>query len=78
MSANPSTPAAAPVRLRGGLLLFVAFMVAPAFIATAIVGGAWAVSDEVYAAERVGASASADAPQVAPWKSTLVGICPLH
>jgi len=50
-------------------------MVAPAIVAFAIVLGAWAVSDEVYAAE---AAPSDEAAEVAEWKTTLVGICPIH
>ncbi len=64
----PTTP-----RLSGGLIVFMVIMVLPAFVASAIVLGAWAVSAEVYAAE-----AGASSAEVAPWKSTLVGICPIH
>ncbi|MGE3856345.1 MAG: hypothetical protein AB7G21_05265 [Dehalococcoidia bacterium] len=71
-------PTPEPVRLSGGLIAFIAFMVAPAFLAAAIVLGAWAVSDEVYAAERAAASGDANAAPVAEWKTTLVGICPIH
>ena len=67
-----------PIRLSPGLLAFIALMVAPAIIATAIVAGAWAVSDEVYAAEAAARSGSAAAPPVAEWKIALVGICPIH
>jgi len=64
--------------MTGGLIAFVALMVAPAVLATAIVLGAWAVSDEVYAAERAAASGAPGAPDVAQWKTTLVGVCPIH
>ena len=73
----PARHAPEPVRLSPGLVAFVAVMVAPAVIATAIVTTAWAVSDEVYAAERVAASTGGP-PPVAAWKSTVVVICPIH
>lgn len=67
-----------PVRMTAGLAAFIALMVAPAVIASAIVLGAWLVSDEVYAAERAAASGDTNAQPVAEWKATLVGICPIH
>ena len=76
MITQPSRPE--PVRMTAGLLAFIAFMVAPAFLAAAIVLGAWAVSDEVYAAERAATSGAPGAAPVAEWKTTLVGICPIH
>ncbi|MDA0302349.1 MAG: hypothetical protein O2822_07455 [Chloroflexi bacterium] len=75
---QPTSGSPAPVRLTAGLIAFIAFMVAPAIIATAIVLTAWVVSDEVYAAERAAASGSASAEPVAEWKTTVVGICPIH
>jgi len=62
-------------RLTGGLAAFLAIMVLPALFAFVVVLGAWAVSDEVYAAERAAAPGSAP---VAAWKTTLVGLCPIH
>ena len=68
-------PEAAPApRLTPGLVAFIGIMVAPALVAFAIVLGAWAVSDEVYAAE----SETAGTSEVAEWKTMLVGICPIH
>lgn len=67
-----------PVRLSGGLIAFMAFMVLPALVAFAIVLGAWAVSDEVYAAERDASTSVTNTPTVAAWKTTLVVICPIH
>ncbi|MSQ30302.1 MAG: hypothetical protein EXR68_07445 [Dehalococcoidia bacterium] len=75
--AAPSEPPR-PVRLSGGLIAFMAFMVLPALVAFAIVLGAWAVSDEVYAAERAPSAGAPNAPAVAAWKTTLVLICPIH
>jgi hypothetical protein len=74
---NQSAPGPAPIRLTGGLIAFIAVMVAPAVLATAIVLTAWIVSDEVYAAEQAAASGGSAAP-VAEWKTTVVGICPIH
>jgi len=59
--------------MTAGLVAFIGLMVAPALVAFAIVLGAWIVSDEVYAAE----AAEGDVA-VAEWKTTLVGICPIH
>lgn len=67
-----------PVRLTAGLVAFVALMVAPAVIASAIVFGAWLVSDEVYAAERAATSGDVSAAPVAEWKTALVAVCPIH
>lgn len=74
------TPQPAPTRvpLTAGLVAFVALMVAPAVIASAVVLGAWLVSDEVYAAERAAASGDTSAASVAEWKTALVGVCPIH
>ena len=70
----PDSAATPSPRLTPGLLAFIGVMVAPARVAFAIVLGAWAVSDEVYAAE----SDPAGTAEVAEWKTTLVGICPIH
>lgn len=70
----PESAATPSPRLSPGLLAFIGVMVAPALVAFAIVLGAWAVSDEVYAAE----SEPSGASEVAEWKTTLVGICPIH
>ncbi|MEX2446082.1 MAG: hypothetical protein WD734_01995 [Dehalococcoidia bacterium] len=67
---------ARPFHLTRGFVAFASVMVLPALLATAIVLGAWLVSDEVYAAETT--APSADAAPVAEWKTTLVGICPIH
>lgn len=67
-----------PVRLSGGLIAFRAFMVLPALVAFAVVLGAWAVSDEVYAAQRETPAGASNTPTVAAWKTTLVLICPIH
>ncbi len=79
MTAGPGTPSPTPVvRLSGGLVAFIAVMVLPAVVSLAVVGGAWAVSDEVYAAERAASTAPGNAAPVAPWKTTLVAVCPIH
>jgi hypothetical protein len=70
----PDSDATPSPRLTPGLIAFIGVMVAPALLAFAIVLGAWAVSDEVYAAE----SEPPGTSDVAEWKTTLVGICPIH
>lgn len=70
----PDTETTPSPRLTPGLVAFIGVMVAPALVAFAIVLGAWAVSDEVYAAE----SEPTGTAEVAEWKTTLVGICPIH
>ncbi len=76
MSAEARMPGEPPARPRmtAGLVAFIGLMVGPAIVAFAIVLGAWAVSDEVYAAE----AAPSSGAEVAEWKTTLVGICPIH
>lgn len=71
--------AAQPVELTRGFVAFIGAMVVPAILALAIFLGAWAVSGEVYAAEAAaeGGTANDDA-EVAEWKQSLVGICPIH
>jgi len=71
---TPSNEPPARPRLTAGLAAFIGLMVAPALVAFAIVLGAWAVSDEVYAAE----DAPSGSAEVAEWKTNLVGICPIH
>ncbi len=77
MITNSAPERSEAVRLTPGLVAFIGLMVAPALIATAIVLSAWIVAPEVYAAERAAASGGA-APPVAEWKTTVVGICPIH
>jgi hypothetical protein len=75
---TPGTPNEAeatpvePVRYTRGFVAFLGVMVLPAVIALGVVLGAAVVADEVYAAE--------DDPtqDVAAWKESLVGICPIH
>jgi hypothetical protein len=67
---------------------FIAFLIAlflPVILALAVYVGAWAVSSEVHAAEAAGQGArdgatltSQENDQVAAWKKSLVGICPVH
>jgi hypothetical protein len=73
-------------RLTPGFIAFVGLMCLPAVAALMIFFGAWMVSSEVYAAEDASdapASSSFGRPgetgaEVAGWKRTLVGICPVH
>lgn len=73
-----------PFRVTPGFIAFVLAMFVPVVIAIVVVIGAWVVSDEVYAAEAED-SRFANSPvlngeseDVAGWKKSLVGICPLH
>ena len=76
-----------PFRVTPGFVAFLAAMFIPVVIAIGIVIAAWIVSDEVYAAEAAQAQQSrfanspclnCEADEVAAWKKSLVGICPLH
>jgi hypothetical protein len=73
-----------PFKVTPGFIAFVGAIFSPMIAALVIYLGAWAVSAEVRAAE-----ARADEPttqgfntvsqhDVARWKKTLVGICPVH
>lgn len=61
-----------PVRYTRGFVVFLGVMVLPAVVALGVVLGAAAVADEVHAAE------DDPAQDVAAWKESLVGICPIH
>jgi hypothetical protein len=71
-------------RVTPGFIAFAAAMVLPTLIALFIYLGAWAVADEVRAAEASSGSRFEDSEvlngddEVAGWKKSLVGICPLH
>jgi hypothetical protein len=74
-----------PFRVSPGFIAFLSAMILPAVAALAIFFGAWMVSGEVYAAEQpagdgslTAADFSRDGGEVAGWKRTLVGVCPLH
>jgi hypothetical protein len=73
-----------PFRVTPGFIAFVVAMFLPVIIALVVVMGAWIVSDEVQAAEasqsRFGDSPclNCEGTDVAGWKRSLVGICPLH
>jgi hypothetical protein len=74
-----------PFRVTPGFIAFMAAMFIPVVVALVVVIGAWIVSDEVHAAE-ASQSRFANSPtlngeqgeDVAGWKKSLVGICPLH
>jgi hypothetical protein len=72
-----------PFRITPGFLAFAGLCFTPLVLALLIYLGAWAVSSEVHAAEaaaaeRSGFNTEAADPDVAGWKRTLVGVCPLH
>jgi len=75
-----------PFKVTPGFLAFLTALFLPMILALAVYLGAWAVSSEVHAAEAAsqgtgGAStqpASQQDSQVAGWKKSLVGICPVH
>jgi hypothetical protein len=74
-----------PFRLSAGFIAFVAALFVPVIIGIAVVIGAALVADEVHAAE-ASESRFANSPtlngvpdeDVAAWKKSLVGLCPLH
>jgi hypothetical protein len=81
-----AAPAESP-RVTPGLVAFVAVLLLPVVIGLGIVVGASAVAGEVYAARQQaverqsstgGFNVEAPAGEVAGWKRTLVGICPVH
>jgi hypothetical protein len=71
-----------PFKRTAGFYAFLAALLLPMLTALAVFAGAWAVSDEVYAAEeRFQTPARAENRldgDVAGWKKTLVGVCPVH
>jgi hypothetical protein len=72
-----------PFRVTPGFIAFLGLCFLPLAVALMIYLGAWAVSSEVYAAEaaaeqRAGFNTQPENPDVAGWKRTLVGVCPLH
>ena len=73
-----------PFRVTPGFIAFVGAMFVPVVVALVVVIGAWAVSGEVYAAEEQesrfanSSCLNCEGEEVAGWKRSLVGICPLH
>ena len=74
-----------PFRVTPGFIAFVAAMLVPFVVGIAVFIGAWLVSSEVYAAEAAqesrfanSACLNCDEDDVAGWKRSLVGLCPLH
>ena len=73
-----------PTRITRGFVAFIAAMLLPGIFALVVFFAAWAVSDEVYAAElqpdsATASTAGAEQPSdVAGWKRAVVGICPVH
>jgi hypothetical protein len=72
-----------PFRVTPGFIAFAGMCFLPLLAALLIYLGAWAVSAEVHAAEaaaeeRAGFNTQPADPDVAGWKQTLVGVCPLH
>ncbi len=74
VNASPKRPES--FHVTSGMLAFTALMFLPAVLAFAVLISAWVVSDEVYAAER--AAAAGSPTEIATWKTTVVGICPIH
>jgi hypothetical protein len=60
-------------KLTWGILAFAGMLFVPFVAAIVIYIGAFVVSGDVYAAE-----ASGQDGDVASWKHSLVGVCPLH
>ena len=72
MEQIPETLEAQP-KLTWGIMAFAAMLFVPFVTAIVIYIGAFAVSGDVYAAEESGQGGD-----VAEWKHSLIGICPLH
>ena len=68
-----SDPLEQKPRLTWSIMAFATMLFVPFALAIVIYIGAFAVSDDVYAAESAGLDDT-----VASWKHNLVGICPLH
>jgi len=68
-----SDPLEQKPRLTWGIMAFATMLFVPFALAIAIYIGAFAVSDDVYAAKSAGLDDT-----VAGWKHNLVGVCPLH
>ena len=68
-----SDPLAQKPRLTLGVMAFATMLFVPFALAIVIYIGAFAVSDDVYAAKSAGLDHT-----VAAWKHNLVGVCPLH
>jgi hypothetical protein len=76
---------AEPFRVTAGFVAFLGMLFLPILAGIVIYVGAWAVADDVYAAEATTAgsnpttaAATTTHSDAAGWKRTLVGICPLH
>ena len=73
-----------PFKVSPGFILFVGMVFTPMLIALAVFLGAWAYAGEVRAAEAAANDPSAQGfntaseHDVAGWKKTLVGVCPIH
>jgi hypothetical protein len=79
---KPEEPSG-PFRVTPGFIAFAALLLLPAIVALSVFVGAALVANEVKTAEAQNVS-SATSPSttneqdVAGWKRTLVGICPVH
>ena len=71
-----------PFKVTPGFIVFLTALFLPMILALAVYLGAWAVSSEVHSAEASSQSlrngAAQQDVQVAGWKKSLVGICPVH
>jgi hypothetical protein len=65
-----------PFRVNAGFVGFVVLACLPAVIALVVFFGAWIVVDDVEAAEAN--TQPGQHAEVEGWKSTLVGLCPVH
>jgi hypothetical protein len=65
-----------PFRLNAGFIGFVILACLPTLIALVVFFGAWIVADDVKAAEAN--SQPGQQAEVEGWKTTLVGLCPVH
>jgi hypothetical protein len=75
--------ASGPFRVTPGFIAFAALLLMPAIVALSVFVGAALVANEVKAAEaqnlpRAPSQSTPNDQEVAGWKRTLVGICPVH
>ena len=73
---TPDEDIVEPFRMTPGFIGFIVLACLPAIVALAVFFGAWIVADDVQAAEAN--AASGQSAEVEGWKSTLVGLCPVH
>ena len=78
-----------PFRVNAGFIAFLSMLALPVVLAVVVYAGAALVASDVYAADDAaaaqkvlpqgsGPSFQSEGKDVAGWKRTLIGVCPLH